>query len=102
EFVDDVAQQVAADHPVLHTAKNGRDDLAPVVTVRTGQCAKIAEKASAFLAVGQSGFFVIDEDEEFVARDAVGFGSPIPPAVRRFDGGLELFGGELGLALPLK
>ena len=102
ELVDDVAQQVAADHAVLHAAKHGGDDIAPVVAVGTGQRAQIAEQARALLAVGPGGFLVVDEGEQFVAGDAIGLGRPIAPAIRRFDGGLELFRGELGLALALK
>jgi hypothetical protein len=41
ELVDDIAQQVAADHAVLHAPEHGRDDIAPGVSdtcrIRTGQ-----------------------------------------------------------------
>ena len=40
ELVDDIAQQVAADHPVLHALENGGDDIAPVVAVGAGQRAQ--------------------------------------------------------------
>lgn len=50
---------------------------------------------------GQRKFLVVDESEQFVAGDAVGPRGPITPAVRRFDAGLELSPGELGLALAL-
>jgi len=33
-----------------------------------------------------SAFLVVDEGEQFVAGDAVRFGGPISPAIRRFDG----------------
>ena len=33
ELVDDIAQQVAADHPVLHPLEHGGNDLPPVVPV---------------------------------------------------------------------
>ena len=36
ELVDDIAQQVAADHAVLHALEHGGDDIAPVVAVGTG------------------------------------------------------------------
>ena len=54
------------------------------------------------LTIGQRAFLLIDEGEEFIAGDAVRLGRPIAPAVGRFDGGLELFRGELRLALTLK
>ena len=53
ELVDDVAQQVAADHPVLHAAEDGGNDLAPVVAVGAGEGAQVTEKPGALLAVGR-------------------------------------------------
>ena len=102
ELVDDIAQQVAADHPVLHPAKHRGNHLTPIITVRTGQGAQVSEQAHAAFAVGSCGFLVVDEGEEFVAGDAVGLCGPIAPAVRSFDGGLELLRGELCLALALE
>ena len=101
ELVDDIAQQVAADHAVLHALEHGGDDIAPIVAVGTCERAQVTEQARAFLAAGQRSLFVVDKGEQFVARDAVGLGGPIAPAVRRFDGGLELLRGEFGLALAL-
>ena len=77
------------------------DNIAPIVAVGTGQRAQVTEETRAFLATRQRSLFVVDEREQFVASDAVGFGRPTAPAVRRFDGGLELFAGQLGLALAL-
>ena len=102
QLVDDVAQEVTADHPVLHALEHGGDDIAPVVAVGAGEGAQVAEQAGALFAVGAGGFLVVDEGEQFVAGDAVGLGGPVAPAVRRFDGGLELLPGELGLALALE
>jgi hypothetical protein len=42
-----------------------------------------------------------DEGEEFVAGNALRIGGPIAPAVGRFDGGLELLPGEVGLVFKL-
>ena len=109
ELVDDIAQQVSADHAVLHALEYGGYDIAPSVRdtcrIGTGQQAQVAEQTRSALgfSVGprQSTFFVVDESEQFVTGDAVGLSRPIAPAVRRLDGGLELFPGELGLALAL-
>jgi len=71
ELVYDIAQQVAAHHPVLHAAKHGRDHVAAVVTVGTGECAQVTEQARALLAVRQGCLLVVNEGEKFVAGDAV-------------------------------
>jgi len=44
---------------------------------------------------------MVAEEEEIVAGDAVEPGCPIPPPVRRFDGGLTFFPRESGLATSL-
>jgi hypothetical protein len=36
-----------------------------------------------------------------IASDAVGFGGPVTPAVRRFDGWLKFFPSEFGFAFTL-
>ena len=102
ELVDDVAQQVAADHAVLHAAKHRGDDIAPIVAVGAGERAQVAEQPRALLAVRQRAFLLVDEGQQFVAGDAVGLGGPIAPAVRRLDGRLELLPGEPGLPLALE
>lgn len=101
ELVDDIAQKVTTDHAVLHALKHSRNHLAPVITVGTRQRAQVTEQARAFLRTGQRGLLIVNEGEQFVAGNAIGLRRPIAPAVRRFDGGLELFPGELGLALAL-
>ena len=106
ELVDDIAQEVAADHAVLHPAKDRGDDIAARVSgasrVGTGEGAQVAEQAGALLPVGQGTFLLVDEGEEFIAGDTVGLGGPVAPAVGRLDGGLEFLRGELGLALALE
>jgi hypothetical protein len=102
ELVDDVAQQVAADHAVLHALEDGRNHIPTVVAVGTGERAQIAEQTRTLIAVGSGGFLVVDEGEEFVTCDAVRLGGPVAPAIGRFEGGFELFRGEPGLALALK
>ena len=89
DLVDDVAQEIAADHAVLHALEHRGDDVAPVVAVGTGHGAQILEEAGPALPVGPHGFIVVDEFDEVVAGDAVGLGGPIAPAVGRLDGGLE-------------
>ena len=61
ELVDDIAQQVAADHPILHNLERGSDDIPPVVTIRTGERAQIAEQARTLLAIGARRLFVVDD-----------------------------------------
>jgi hypothetical protein len=102
ELVDDVAQQVAADHPVLHAAKHGGNHIPAIVAVGTGERAQVTEQPHALLAIRQGAFLLVDERQQFIACDAVGFGSPIAPAVGRLDGRLELLPGQPGLALTLE
>ena len=101
DLVDDVAQEVAADHAVLDALEDRGDDVAAVVAVGTSEGAQILEQAGAALAVGADGFIVVDEADEVLAGDAVGLGGPIAPAIGRLDGGLELIAGELGCGLAL-
>ena len=107
EFVDDIAQQITANHAVLHTFEHGGDDITPVVTVGTGKRAQVTEQARPALGFAVNwplwhhSFLVVDEGEQFIAGDAIGLSGPISPAIGWFDSGLELFRGELGLALAL-
>ena len=61
ELVDDIAQQVAADHPVLHALEHGGDHVAPVVAVGTRQCAQVTEETRAFLAARQRSLLIVDK-----------------------------------------
>ena len=72
DLVDDVAQQVAADHAVDDAPEHGGDDVAPVAAVGALQAAQVGEEARALGAVGADGFLLVDEGEQFVAGDAVG------------------------------
>ena len=85
DLVDHVAQQVAVDHPVDRALKHGRDHVAPVAAVGALQAAQVGEQPRAFLAVGPDRFLVVDEANQLVAGDAVGFRRPVAPAIRRFD-----------------
>jgi len=38
-----IAQQVAADHAVLHAAKHGGDDIAAIVAIGTGERAQVTK-----------------------------------------------------------
>ena len=99
DLVDDVAQQVAVDHPVDRAFEDRGDDVAPVAAVGALQAAQIGEQAGAFRAVGADGFFVVDEGDQFVAGDAVWLRSPVAPAVRRFEGRAKALAGHLGFLL---
>ena len=56
-------------YTVLHALEHRRNHLTPVVTIGTGERAQVSEKSRALFAVGQSGFLVVDECEQFVAGD---------------------------------
>jgi len=76
--------------PPVHALEHGGDGVAGGAGrtggVGTGQLAEIGTQACALLAVGQRRFFVVDERQQFVAGDAVGFGGPIAPVARRLNG----------------
>ena len=50
-FVDDIAQQVAALHAVVDTLENRGDNVAAIIPVGTGQRPQITKKARPALAV---------------------------------------------------
>ena len=60
-LVDDIAQEVTALHAVVHALEHGGNHVPPIIAVGTGERAQVTEQASAFLAIGQHCFFVIDE-----------------------------------------
>lgn len=98
DLVEDVAQQVAVEHAVDRALENGADDVAAVAAVGAGERAQVGEQAGAFPAVGQWGvLLLVEEGDEGVAGDAVGFGRPVTPAVGRLEGGAVAFAGESGL-----
>jgi hypothetical protein len=97
----------SAHHPVLHPAKHRGDHVAPIVAIGTGELAQITKEALASLGgtpqgVGQHSLFVVDKGQKFIARDALRICRPIAPAIRRFDGRLELLPRELRLLRALQ
>jgi hypothetical protein len=102
DLVDDVAQQVAADHAILHAAKHGGDHIPAIVAVVAGEPAQVAEQPRALRAIGPRRLFVVDESEQFIAGDALRIRRPIPPAVRRFERRLKLLSRQLRLLLALQ
>jgi hypothetical protein len=61
ELVDDVAQQVAAHHPVLHAAKHRGDHVTPIVAIGTGELAQITKETFALRAIRPRRLFVVDK-----------------------------------------
>lgn len=85
DFVDDVPQEVAGLHPVRDALEHVGDHVLPTASGLGLQAAQVGEEAGAFRAIGTQGFVLRDELQQFVAGDALGFCSPVPPAVRRVD-----------------
>ena len=54
DLVDDVAQQIAALHPVIDAAKHRCDHVAPIVAVGAGELPQVGEEAGPFLAVREA------------------------------------------------
>ena len=101
DFIDDIPEQVAADHAVEDAAEDPGDDIPTVAAVAALETPEIGEEAGAFGAVRAHGFVLVDEGDEFITGDAVLLGGPIPPAIGRFEGGAETFPGHDGLGFPL-
>src|SRR5690606_8566261 len=97
DLVDDVAQQVAADHAVLHALEHVGDDLALAALLpAAGQPAQVGKEAGAARAVGAVAFVLVDEGQQFVAGEAVLACGPVAPTVGGFDDGV------VGLAVELR
>jgi hypothetical protein len=97
DLVDDVAQQVAADHAVLHALEDVGDHLALAAFFAfAGQAAQIGEQTLAATAIGTHCLFLVDEGQQFVAGDAILPGCPVAPAVRCFNDGLVGLAVEFG------
>ena len=100
DLVDDVAQQVAADHAVLHALEHVGDDFALATFFAfSGQAAQVGKQAHADVAIDALGGFLAYEGQQFVTRDAVLPCCPVTPAVGRFDDGLVALAVELGFLL---
>jgi hypothetical protein len=100
DLVDDVAQQVAADHAVLHALEDVGDDLAlAALFALAGQAPQVGEQPLAACCRRRAPWLLIDEGQQFVAGDAVLAGGPVAPAVRRLDDGLVGLAVEFGLFL---
>ena len=103
DLVDDVTQQIAADHAVLHTLEDVGDDFALAAFLAFArQCAQVGEQALPKAAVGAVRVLLANEGQQFVAGDAVFACGPVAPAVRRFDDGLVAFAVELGFLRVLE
>jgi len=50
-----------------------RDDIAPVAAVGTLQASQVGEKSRPFLSIRPDSFLVVDEADQLVPGDAVGF-----------------------------
>jgi hypothetical protein len=61
---------------------------------------EVREKPGPFLPVRSHGLFVVHERDQFLAGNAVFLGRPVPPAIRRLDGGFELLARHRGFLLP--
>src|SRR5271165_6190923 len=102
DFVDDIAEQITALHTIIDALEDGRDDIAPVVTVRAGELAQICEQALPALSVGAPAFILIDERKQFVAGHPLRVGGPIAPPVRWLYRRPEFLSGQLSGVLPLQ
>jgi hypothetical protein len=96
-LVNDVAQQVAADHAVLNALEDVGHHLALAAFFAfAGQAAQINEQTLAATAIGTHCLFLTDEGQQFVAGDAILPCGPVAPAVRCFNYGLVRFAVEFG------
>ena len=100
DFVDDIAQQIPADHAVLHALEHVRDDfaLAALFSV-AGQAAQVGKQTLADRAIDTDGRFLADERQQFITGDTVITGGPVAPAVRGFNDGLVALTVEFSLFL---
>jgi hypothetical protein len=102
DLVQQVAQQIAVDHPVLHALEHGGDHVAAFVAMGGREAAQVGEQPGTLCPIRAGGVLVlVDVGEQFVARDAVGLRCPVAPAVGRFDCCAERLAGHGGFVLAL-
>ena len=92
--VDYVAEQVAGDHAVHDAAKDVGNHVAPPIAIAALQGPEVGEQPWPAIAVRPHGLVVVDEPNEFLARDAILLRRPVAPAVGGFDGGAVLLASE--------
>ncbi|MNR53452.1 hypothetical protein D3C85_1734740 [compost metagenome] len=84
DLVDDVAQQIAADHTVLHASENIGDDFALTTFLSCScQAAQVCKQAHTATTIGADGYILIDEGQQLIAGNTIFACSPIAPAIRR-------------------
>ena len=103
DFVDNIAQEIPAFHPVIDTLEHGGNDIAAGIfgRIRPGQIPQIGKEPGSLLAIGQHRLIVVDKGQKFIPSDAIGFSRPISPAIGCFDGRLEFLPRQLDLFLAL-
>lgn len=89
DLVDDVTQQVTADHAVLYALEHvGNDFSLAAFLPFTSQRAQVRKQPFADAAVRASRDLLTDERQQFVAGVPVVARGPVTPAVWRFYDGL--------------
>src|SRR5262249_4037605 len=99
-LINHVAEEIAVDHAIDGSFKDGGDHIAPVAAVSALEAAQIGEKARTFISIGPDCFLVIHESDQLVAGDSFGFGGPVAPAVGRIQGRAEAAAAHLGFLFP--
>lgn len=102
DLIDNITQEVAALHAVIHSAKDSGNHVTAVVAIRAGQLTQVRKQPGALAAIGPDAFFVVNECEKFVTCDAIHSCGPIAPAVWRLNGWAELFSCQLRFFLALE
>ena len=87
DLVDDVAEEVPGEHPVVGLLEHGGQHVAGVVAAGARQLSEVREE------------FAVDEIQESLAGSTVGLGGPVPPPIRSFDGRPEVPIGDLTVLL---
>src|SRR4030042_3941832 len=96
-LVDDVPEEVAADHAVCTPLKNSGNNIAAVASICTLKTSQIRKESWAFCPIGTHCLFIVNKSSQLVTSDAIFFCSPIPPSVRWFNSFPELLSCHSGL-----
>src|SRR5579859_7690619 len=81
-LVNNIAQQITADHTVLHAFEDvGNDFALTAFFTCTGQTAQVREQTHATTTVWTDSHILVDKRQQFITRDAIVPCGPVAPAV---------------------
>lgn len=82
DLVDDLAEKIAAFHPVAYATEDSCNNVPPVTSIHSLQRAHVGKQSGRFFLVGTLDLIVIDELLQLIAGYTRLVCSPITPSVR--------------------